>query len=70
MALEVPEVTAREGAKNIIDANAKDSVLMRALILILIDEFNILRAKHGLPSRTIEQLKTAIKSRIDNGDAD
>ena len=37
-----------------------------ALAKVMLKEFNILRAEHGLPARTLSQLKTAIKNEIDN----
>ena len=42
----------------------------RALVSIIIDEFNILRGLHSLPDRTMTQLKAVIDARIDSGDAD
>jgi hypothetical protein len=42
-----------------------DERLIQALALTIMDEINILRAEHSLPDRTISQLKTAIKNRVD-----
>jgi hypothetical protein len=42
--------------------------VMTAFASILVDEFNILRAEHGLSDRTLSQLKTAILNRIDKDD--
>ena len=42
--------------------------IMTALASILVDEFNILRAEHGLSDRTLQQLKTAIENRISKDD--
>lgn len=37
---------------------------MKAFILVLLDEINILRSLHSLPARTSTQLKTAIKNKL------
>lgn len=37
---------------------------LKALVLVLKDEINILRNLHGLPDRTNQQLKYAIKSKL------
>jgi len=60
----------RTEGKDIVDRENGISTNLRSLILILIDEFNILRTLHSLPDRTLSQLKTSIKNRIDAGDAD
>jgi len=70
MSTQVTEQTARQCAKDVVDAGGKDSVVLRALVLLLIDELNTLRSYHSLPNRTLSQLKTALKNRIDTGDAD
>lgn len=41
--------------------------ILKALAELLVDEFNILRALHGLPDRTFAQLRTAIRNKIDAG---
>ena len=43
----------------------KEKVLI-AFATVIKDEFNLLRAEHGLTARTLSQLKTAIKNEIDN----
>jgi hypothetical protein len=40
--------------------------LFRALVEILLDEINILRTIEGLPNRTIDQARSAIRNTIDN----
>lgn len=45
-------------------------LLLRAFADIIKDEFNILRALHGLPDRTLAQLRTAIKNRVNDGTVD
>ena len=42
--------------------------VMIAFASIIVDEINILRSEHGLPDRTLEQLKTAIQNRISKDD--
>jgi len=39
---------------------------LRAIVELLIDELNTLRALHSLPDRTIAQARSAIRSKIDN----
>lgn len=38
--------------------------VLKALTLVITDELNILRALHGLPDRTADQIKGAIKNRL------
>lgn len=38
--------------------------VLKALALVITDELNILRALHGLPDRTADQIKGAIKNRL------
>jgi len=42
--------------------------VITAFASILVDEINILRNAHGLPERTLSQLKTAIENRINKND--
>ncbi len=44
--------------------------LLRALMLVVLDEINALRANAGLTARTMNQLKTAIVNKINAGSAD
>jgi hypothetical protein len=60
----------RTAAKARLDDFFADSLFMRAFADILKDEINILRAQHALAGRTLDQLKTAIKGRIDDGSVD
>lgn len=39
--------------------------LTRALAEVMLDEFNVLRVRAGLNARTLSQLKTAIRSKLD-----
>lgn len=36
----------------------------RAFALVVLDEINILRAQHGSPARTLTQLKTAVRGKL------
>lgn len=38
--------------------------LLRAFALAMLDEVNVLRARAGLPMRTAEQLRNAVKSKM------
>jgi hypothetical protein len=45
-------------------------LILRAVVSLVIDEINILRAFHGLPLRTMGQAKAAVKSKIQNREVD
>lgn len=64
------ELAIRIGAKAGLDGFGQGSLLLRAFADIIKDEINILRGQHGLPDRTLSQLKTAIKNKVDSGDVD
>ncbi len=70
MGTKIAENTVRRQSKLLLDMNRYESVILKAIILIVMDEINTLRAQHSLPPRTKSQLFTAIKNRIDTGDAD
>lgn len=53
----------RDRAANKLNNNEN---LLRAIMLVVTEEFNILRAEHGLPARTLPQLKTAIRNKLGN----
>jgi len=65
-----PEKTIQEGAKENFDQVRKDNLLLRAAVLVLVDQINTLRALHSLPAGTKAQIRTAIRNKIDSGDAD
>ena len=44
--------------------------LIRALAFVVLDEINTLRSAASLPTRTKQQLKNAITSKLDSGEAD
>lgn len=46
------------------DFETWDKAKLKALVLVMMNELNILRAKHGLAPRTTVQLKAAIKSKL------
>lgn len=41
-------------------------VVLKAIVLVLRDEINLLRAQHGLPDRTNEQIITALTAKYDS----
>ena len=45
--------------------DAKYERILRALVDLLLSEFNILRAEHGFADRTPAQVKAALKANID-----
>ena len=54
--------TARTEAKKAWD---QVNVVDKAFAQVLLDEINILRSQHALPDRTMGQLSTAIKNKLD-----
>jgi hypothetical protein len=68
-----PILTLRREAQEALDKqNSRIEALIRALALVTMDEINIIRADPdiNLPARTAEQLRTAIKTKIADGEAD
>ena len=59
-------LTKRKKAKDEIDIN----MVIKAFMLLVLDELNILRAEHGLSARTSAQLRSAILDKITDGSAD
>lgn len=57
-------------AKALTAANDMRSKQQKAVVLVLRDEINILRAAAGLSARTVAQLRNAINGKIDAGEAD
>jgi len=51
--------------KSIAKRRIDDERVLRAFAEVVMDELNNLRAEHGLPARTLSQLVTAIKNKID-----
>jgi len=60
----------RSDAKENLDVLNSPGLVLRALADVIKDEINILRAEHGFADRTLVQLRTAIKNKVDSGDAD
>ena len=46
------------------DINAKFNPTLKAFALVVLDEINLLRIAAGLPERTINQLKNAVKAKL------
>lgn len=61
---------ARIDAKNLLDQDLKFRKILKSLLSVMLDEVNTLRQQHGLPDRTMTQVKNAIAARIDSGDVD
>ncbi len=51
----------RDSTANQVDETEE---VLRASLLVILDEFNTLRAQHGLADRTIGQMKTAIRGKL------
>jgi len=60
----------RASARGQYDGQTTAGQAFRALVKVLLDEINTLRAQHSLADRTLAQAKTAIQSAIDSGDVD
>lgn len=52
------------------DGFDSNPLLLRAFAETLKDEINTLRALHGLPNRTLAQLRTAIAAKVNDGTVD
>lgn len=62
---------ATQAAKDAIGQDSEKEVydikrVLRAMVELMIDEFNILRTIEGLPDRTLPQARSAIRNTIDN----
>ena len=60
-------VAAANEAANRVDEKARydNERALKAIVLLVIDEINILRAQHGLADRTPAQAKTAFDNKVD-----
>jgi hypothetical protein len=65
--IDAATAAARETVHKEHDKALVDQALFVALIEGLVGEINLLRAEHGMPARTLAQVKDYIKSRIDAG---
>lgn len=56
----------------LLNSNASDAKFIRAVLLVILDEINVIRALLPGPpaSRTVAQMRTAIQSKINSGVAD
>ena len=65
-AVDVAEAQGKLDADRSAQKDRLDTEMaLKALALVVMDEINILRTQHGLPTRTGAQLVGAIKSKID-----
>lgn len=58
----------KDEAINLFKTHPRFRKMMIAFADIIKDEINILRSQHGLPNRTLVQLKTAIENRMSEND--
>lgn len=58
---------ALQSEKDSEKARIDNERVLVAFAEVVMDEINLLRAEHALPDRTLAQLKTAIKNKIDGG---
>lgn len=56
------DVAVRKGFAPDVLIRLSERLLLIRLVKLILDEINILRAEAGLPPRTLEQLKEALKS--------
>ncbi len=56
------DTTSRDAEKNVYDIER----VLRAIVELMIEEFNILRTIESLPDRTLAQARSAILNKIDN----
>jgi len=63
---------ARAAAKDRLTETTNDAEikLLKAILGLLVDELNTLRGLHGLPARTMAQVRAAIAAKLDSGAAD
>jgi len=67
---EDENLKARTESSNLVDEKNDRAKVIKGLALATLDEINILRSQHGLNPRDPSQIKTAIKNKINTGDAD
>lgn len=58
----------RDAARDLFQTHPRFRKLLIAFADIIRDEINILRSQHGLPDRTLTQLKNAINNRMSEND--
>ena len=64
------DAAMRAAAKASFDGQTSVGQRQRIIIKAIVDQFNVLRALHSLPSITLAQVKNVISNGIDNGDVD
>ena len=62
-AVDAAETVSRRDA--LADELDRTQTILRAFAEVVLDEFNNLRAQHGLQPRTLAQLKTAVRNKLD-----
>ncbi len=60
----------RASAKDTYDLDPVAKKYLKAIVELMLDEINTLRALHSLSDRTLAQAKTAIDNKIDSGNFD
>ena len=63
-------IDRRKSAKTGMTERSPEDIRRRAMLLVLLDEINLLRTKAGLPLRTAQQFRQAMRNKITSGDAD
>lgn len=74
----VDQATRDARDQEIVDVRVADAItaakneydqqqILRAVVLTIIDEINVLRAQHSLPPRTPAQARTAVRNKLDGG---
>ena len=48
----------------IADEVERVETVLRALTEVIVDEFNVLRALHSLPDRTLRQVRNAVRAKL------
>jgi len=60
------ETDAKDSAKSVFDGTDSDGRSKKAMLEMIMDELNILRALHGLADRTPAQIRTAYRNKVDS----
>lgn len=64
-AADAAEFFASEAADRVNEKQRFNEKALRAIVLLLIDEINLLRAQLALPERTPRQARTAFENKVD-----
>lgn len=67
-----PSLSRNDAVTNLVTGTGADAKLMRAILLVILDEINTIRQLPSLAqaSRTVNQLRTAVQNKINSGAAD